>query len=335
MTLVSVVMAVKGDADAAPAKLPHQTLYDSLDSILAQTHTELECLLVADGPLSEQTRQHLIAWSARDPRLQVLDVPAGGLTRSLIHGCSRARGAFIARLDVGDAMTPTRLEHQLAVLNRHSDCVLATSDVEICGPEWEHLRTDSQPAATGEPLRVDCVPPEEGIAIDIPHHASVLFRRDAYEAVGGYREQFYFGQDWDLWYRLASVGSFVHLPEMLTRVRLFSDGLSSRHWREQRQIAQLSLACSVARRSGDDETPLLERAAAIRSKPARARASAFDQRRAEGAYFIAESLRRNGDRRCRRYFREALRHGFWKPRIWARSLMSITTGSGTRPESSK
>jgi hypothetical protein len=40
-------------------------------------------------------------------------------------------------------------------------------------------------------------------------------------------------------------------------------------------------------------------------------------------YFIAEALRRNGDRRCQGYFREALRHGFWKPRIWVRFLQSL------------
>ena len=150
-----------------------------------------------------------------------------------------------------------------------------------------------------------------------------MFSREAYEAVGGYRSEFYFGQDWDLWYRLASKGTFVHLPEVLTRVRLFSDGLSSRHWREQREIAKLSLACHVARNRGQLETELLFRASAIRPKPKAKSWLPWDGRRAEGAYFIAEALRRNSDQRCYRYFREALCHGFWMPRIWIRFAQSI------------
>ena len=116
-----------------------------------------------------------------------------------------------------------------------------------------------------------------------------MVRRDAYEAVGGYRSEFYFGQDWDLWYRLASVGTFVHLPDVLTRVRLFSNGLSSRHWREQRVIAELSLACHVARSRSQPETELLLRAVSVRPKPKDKSSLPWDGRRAEGAYFIAEA----------------------------------------------
>jgi hypothetical protein len=141
--------------------------------------------------------------------------------------------------------------------------------------------------------------------------------------VGGYRPEFFFGQDWDLWYRLASQGPFVHIPEVLTRVRLFPGGISSRHWRDQRAIAQLSLACHVARSRGESEQPLLQQAAAIRPRPPAIRKPFFDGARADGAYFIAEALRRNGDRRCWAYFREALRHGFWKPWIWLRAFQSL------------
>ena len=220
-------------------------------------------------------------------------------------------------------MVPERLQRQAEMFERHPDLVLATSDVEICGPAWEHLRIDSQSAATGQPLRVDTVPPQRGIAIDIPHHASVMMRRDTYLAVDGYRDAFYFGQDWDLWYRLATQGTFVHVPQVLTKVRLFSDGLSSRHWREQRKIAQLSLACHCARCFGQSESSWLKEASTIRPRPRSLCQLPCDGRRAEGAYFIAEALRRKGDRRCRRYFGEALLHGFWKPRIWVRSLQSI------------
>jgi glycosyltransferase involved in cell wall biosynthesis len=313
MVDVSIVLGVHANPDR---------LLASLESLRQQRgKVRWECLIVANGGF--QPNQRCASLLQADPRFRLLQCFQPGLTVALAMGCSEARGALIARLDVGDQMAPERLERQLQAFVQHPDLVLATSDVEICGPAWEHLRTDSQAAATGVPMRVDTVPPEQGIAIDIPHHASVMFSRAAYEAGGGYRTAFYFGQDWDLWYRLSSQGTFVHLPEMLTRVRLFSDGLSSRHWREQRAIAKVSLACHLCRRSGSPEDQLLRQAAAIRPRSQCRWPLPWDGRRAEGAYFIAEALRRSRDHRCHHYFREALRHGFWKPRIWVRAAQSL------------
>lgn len=313
MVDVTVVIGVHAHCDR---------LFSSLESVRKQAgEVSWECLIVANGGF--QLNQRLAELLQSDSRLHLLECPQSGLTSALALGCQQARSALIARLDVGDVMTPGRLHSQLKAFSQNPDLVLATSDVEICGPVWEHLRTDSLPAASGIPQRVNTVPTEQGIAIDIPHHASVMFSREAYQAVGGYRSEFYFGQDWDLWYRLASEGTFVHLPEVFTRVRLFSDGLSSRHWREQRLIAELSLACHVARNRGQAETELLARAAEIRPKPKAHSRLPWDGRRAEGAYFIAEALRRNGDHRCTSYFKEALRFGFWKGRIWIRTIQSI------------
>ena len=305
--LISVVIGCHRDGPLLAA---------SLDSIAAQLQAPAwECLIVANGPF--QAGEGLQQRLAIDPRFRLLHSPRRGLTEALILGCARARGPFIARLDAGDAMEPQRLQRQAEALAADPAAVLCTSDVQVCGPCWEPLWIDR---GTGE-------------AIDIPHHASVLFRRDAYEAEGGYRSAFYYGQDWDLWYRLAERGRFLLLHEPLTRVRLQVDGLSSRHRREQVAIARLSLSCQQARVRGNSEQLLLEQAALIRpaavAEPAASGRRSWqpsppwDGRRAEGAYFIAEALRRNGDHRCRAYFREALSHGFWKPRIWLRFLQSL------------
>jgi glycosyltransferase involved in cell wall biosynthesis len=307
----------------------------SLESIAAQQQAPAwECLIVANGPFqaSDALQQRL----ANDSRFRLLHSPRRGLTEALILGCAEARGDFIARLDAGDAMAPQRLGRQLDAINRDPHCVLATSAVKVCGPRWETLWVNrGTESLAGSPTRVDHLPAAEGLAIDIPHHSSVMIRRSAYEAVSGYRSAFYFGQDWDLWYRLSSRGSFVQLPETLTCVRLFSEGLSSRHWREQREIARLSLACHVARSRGQPETQLLQHAAAIVPKSTTTSLFPWDGHRAEGAYFIAEALRRNGDRRCHQYFSEALRFGFWKPRIWIRAAQSIVLmGKETKAQGS-
>jgi hypothetical protein len=50
-------------------------------------------------------------------------------------------------------------------------------------------------------------------------HSSVVFRREAVEALGGYREAFPFAQDYDLWSRLARTAPLAALPEPLVRYR--------------------------------------------------------------------------------------------------------------------
>lgn len=299
-------------------------LHESLDSVAAQgAHPTWECVIVANG--SFQPDAKLQARLQEDPRFRLIHSPEPGLTRALRRGCAEAHGALIARLDSGDAMLVDRLRYQAEVFARHPGVVLATSAVQVCGPLWEPIWVDGTGAAADRPLRSDNSPPEQGISLDIPHHASVMFRRDAYEKAGGYRTEFYFGQDWDLWFRLAREGEMYLDSRTLTAVRLQPDGISSRHRREQVRIARISLACYVARCCGQSEAELLQCAARIGPQPVRPQRFRlpWDGRLAEGYYFIAEGLRRNGDRRCHRYFLGAIRQGFWKPRIWIRTLQSL------------
>ncbi|MEO1002595.1 MAG: glycosyltransferase [Cyanobacteria bacterium J06638_7] len=320
---ISVVMA---------AHRPSVQLLDSLHSIFRTYLGDMECILVLDGAIEADLSAALNIFALRENRLILVAVEHAGLTRALMAGCAMARGGYIARLDVGDVMTSDRLQRQSAILARHPDCVLVTSDVEVCGPKWEPLAVKRCDPPMAKPRWINTGPLEQGLSLDIPHHASVMFRRSAYEAAGGYRPQFYFGQDWDLWYRLAEQGCFFHIPEVLTRVRLFPGALSSRYWREQREIATLSRACYVARGRGQSESAYLERAAEIRpQRPLAGRYRPwwpFCRGRAEGNYFIAESLRRIGDPRCCGYFAAAIRSEPWRPRFWLRAIQALGMAPG-------
>ncbi|MFM1811653.1 MAG: hypothetical protein RLZZ336_591 [Cyanobacteriota bacterium] len=313
-------------------RAPLERLLDSLGSVLAQQGVVLECVAVADGWPGAAVLQALHALRRRDPRLRLVLQPHGGLTRALRRGCRLARGAAIARIDVGDRMLPGRLQQQWQLLHNHPDCVRVTCGVARYGPAWEPLDPDhpvpgDQPGALPlEPRWVNTLPPADGIATDVPHHGSVLMRRLAYRQAGGYRADFYYAQDWDLWYRLALLGRFGHCPQILYGCRLFDGGLSSRHWREQRRLAALALRLYGARVVGLSERPWLEQAQRIRPGSRSLRAMACsrwpDHRRAEGAYFIGERLRRLGDPRCRGYLRQALLQAPWLAKGWIRLLQA-------------
>lgn len=307
---LSIVMAVFNDAERIP---------ESLASVAAQTDSDWELIVVNDGSTDAGVEERLARAAECEPRLHLLQVPHGGLTRALIAGCAAARGEFIARLDAGDVMLPDRLRRQRQILARQPAVAFVSCWTEFCGPQWEplYVRRGMFADETGS----DILPTTPGANLrDGPtHHGSVMFRRAHYEAVGGYRLEFYYGQDWDLWYRLAERGSFAMIPDVLYRARLFPESLSAGARRRQERIGRCSLGAFWARREGRSETVWLQRAAAIRPRAG----SATRRARAEGCYFIGELLRQNRDPRCRRYFRSAWRSNpLYLPAIlrWLQSL---------------
>lgn len=306
------------------------TLPETIDSVLAQTERDFEFIIVNDGSTDFRVGGILADYAQQDTRIRVVTKSNEGLTRALIDGCAVAKGKYIARIDVGDVMLPERLARQKTILDKHSDVVLVTCWTECCGPEWEHLYTTKEKgdvSSGGTVWVADVVPArnDTGDLMEGPsHHGSVMFRADAYRAAGGYREAFYYGQDWDLWYRLAERGKFAGVQEILYRCRIFPDGISMRNAQLQRQIHACSHGAFIARRKGEDETPFLERAATIRAGVDGGNPIvSIGQNLAAGYYFIGEALRRNGDRSCRRYFWRALRLMPCSLKLWVRLVQSL------------
>jgi hypothetical protein len=145
-----------------------------------------------------------------------------------------------------------------------------------------------------------------------------MFRRDAYRKVGGYREAFYYGQDWDLWYRLAAVGTFQLLPDVLYVASVERGSISTSRRRCQQRAAKLALAAARATWRGESDAPILERAARMSRR--RRRSGPWD--RAAESYHLGAQLLENGDARARGYLRDAVRQWpiHWK--AWLRLLQS-------------
>ncbi len=302
---VSVVMGVYNGAEHLPA---------TIDSILAQTMTDFELLIVDDG--STDGTPHILR-DQRDPRIRVIAQPNAGLTRALIAGCAAARAPLIARHDAGDLSHRERFARQCALFDR-ADVVFVSCATQYVGPDEEPLWVVSPGAAAVEPADVLDLQLPAALSDGPTHHGSVMFRRDAYERAGGYRAQFYYGQDFDLWYRLASLGKFAATDAILYTARLSPQSISGSAKREQEQLAKLSRAAIAARVRGESEEAILARAAAIgkAQRPKSAQGAGF--------YFIGEALRRAGNTRAaRRYLRQAVAAQPFLLRAWIRWLQSL------------
>ena len=277
---VSVILPVYNGAASLAA---------TIDSILAQTERNLELVVVDDGS-TDATAAILRGYT--DPRVRVIRQENGGITRALIRGCQAARASLIARQDCGDVSHPERLERLLPLLET---CVLAASEVAYVGPEGEALYTTSHASKS---IRDSLLHAGVDAIQSLPHHGSALFRAEAYTRAGGYRAQFYFAQDLDLWMRMAAFGEVCISQDVLYEARIDIRAISSLHRREQ--VASAALA--IALRDGGDPS-LAEQAAAIR--PGKRAQSRHSEIRA--LYFIASCLRRKNDPRWRRYASRAVR----------------------------
>ncbi len=147
-----------------------------------------------------------------------------------------------------------------------------------------------------------------------------MFSRAAYEAVGGYRACFYYGQDSDLWMRLAEGGGVAYLGEPLYAY-CWEPGAPGASRSLQRKFGRGGQACRQARAAGRSEEPWL-RAASRLAEDIRAglvrKTRAGD--RALGLYHVGCLLERTDSAAARDYFREAIAASPWCARAWLKLL---------------
>lgn len=312
-----------------------ERLSAALDSILGQSFADLECIIVDDGS-QDSTPEILQCYASRDARVRVHRQDNQGLTRSLVTGCAMAQGCYIARHDADDVSHPDRFVEQLALLDRIHEVGFVASATRWRAPGGEELgvvRREADPVRATEALLHRRLGP--------PAHGSVMMRRSVYEAAGGYRREFHFAQDADLWLRMAEISSFACLPDI--RYDLLRDPASiSGRWRPyQQRFGHIAEACGELRRRGEDERPLLEVASDLSAQIVRIRAgsnpsdsdSVLRRAMATAYHAIGAELLGKGDPAARGYLLKALRADPIRPRTWVRLLQSLLpiTLRGSRP----
>lgn len=294
-----------------------QMLAETLGSVLGQTPEKFEFVVVDDGS-TDRTADILLDWARRFSALRVIRQERAGLTEALILGCRVSSGDLIARQDCGDISMPGRLAVLAGLMRANERLSFVSSATKYCSVRGEFLYVASGTGRAQVPVRVLDPSMAHGVIDGPSHHGAVMFRRSAYDRVGGYRREFYYGQDWDLWYRLAEVGEFQMLPEVLYEARLDIGDISMNNKERQELIGRQSLRALQLRLAGLSDAPALAAAARVRpqGQPFGVRRNAW-----RGAYFIGECLRRNGEvDAALRYFKQSLELNPYQIRAWLRWL---------------
>jgi len=196
-----------------PAFNAADTIGPAVRSVLAQTFTAWELLLVDDGstdgpwPAAE-------AAARTDPRVRLIRRDHAGLVPTLNAALSLARAPFVARFDADDLMHRTRLARQVEVLQQQPAVAVVGSLVR-CFPRaaltegMERYESWLNSLVTHEDIVRD-------LFVESPFaHPSVMMRRDRLEAVGGYLDHGW-PEDYDLWLRFHQAGArFAKVPKVL------------------------------------------------------------------------------------------------------------------------
>lgn len=195
-------------------------LRETMESILGQTFSDFEFLIVDDG--STDGSAHIID-SYRDDRIRVLKNPTRlKLSGALNRGLDEARGEYIARMDADDISLAKRLAIQVAFLEQHKDMGICGSWVKMFGCK----RTTIYRAPVGyEHIRAKAL-------FDNPFvHPSVMIRKKLFDRFTlRYDGSYYPTEDYELWTRAVPCFPCDNIPEVLLHYRIHPDSMTTSDW---------------------------------------------------------------------------------------------------------
>lgn len=190
-------------------------LRQAIRSVLLQTYDNFEIIIVDDGSTDNTSA---VVGSFSDDRIRYFWQENQERSAARNNGIREARGEYLAFLDSDDVWLSDRLAIQTKLLECHSQSPLAhgkylridENNALVSPMEAYHRSNDIEVRDYSQDLELGCC---VGIL-------TVLVRRSAFEAVGGFDQQLSLAEDWDMWLRISELGPFcaVHVPVSALRV---------------------------------------------------------------------------------------------------------------------
>jgi len=206
-------------------------LGEAVASVLAQTLTDWECIIVDDGS-TDGTPAIGRALAECDPRIRFVQQANGGPSAARNHGIRISSGAYLQFLDADDRLHPEKLALHARFLDEHPDADVVyglSTYFRTAEPERVLYSLRGQ---LSEPLMERVSSAAEALEklqmINIMPILSALVRRTAFDRAGTFNEAMRGPEDWDLWLRFAVAGcEFRHLPsDSLAFIRTHDVSLS-------------------------------------------------------------------------------------------------------------
>jgi hypothetical protein len=189
----------------------------------------MEVLIVLNGADGE-TRAVAAKAAKDDSRVRVLSLPEANLAAALNLALEQAKFDLVARMDADDTCPPERLALQAQFMGKHPRVAGVGCAYEVCDAKGRALSTVRPPTDPKE-LRWRL------LLGNVLAHGSMLLRKKAIQAVGGYDTKCLRAQDYDLWLRVIRSLELAALPEVLYRHVVRSPDDPYRNTRDQSEVA--------------------------------------------------------------------------------------------------
>lgn len=209
-----------------PAYNADKYIYAAICSVLEQTFTDFELLIINDGS-TDDTEKIIRAFA--DSRIRLINQSNQGIAAALNMGLLNANADLIARFDADDICMPDRLTAQYDFLTAHPEYIIVGSDANYIDMHGEFVFTCRVSAHSNEEI-------QELTASRCPFiHSAVTFRKAAIMEAGGYDTHAYAFQDHLLWSKVIKKGKACNLSQTLLQVRLNPESISiDERWRTKR-----------------------------------------------------------------------------------------------------
>lgn len=182
---------------------------EAIESILAQTFTDFELVVLNDGSTDSTSS---IVSSYTDPRIiHHQNKHNVGIANNLNIGLKMANGEYIARFDGDDISMPDRLQIQVTFLDNHPEIGLCSAAMQLIGNESAVWTRDPHP----EDVKITT------LFYSPVLHASSMFRKELFLVNDLlYRQEAFPAEDYELWTRAIQVCRMVNLPQVLYCYRI-------------------------------------------------------------------------------------------------------------------
>lgn len=187
-------------------------LKEAIDSVLHQTLTNFELLIIDDGSTDSSVQ---IIKSYTDPRIRFIQNEENlGIAATLNKGIDMCSTELIARMDADDISYPSRLQKQCDFFRAHPDCALLSSGARIISENKEPVKIDFfRSAYYYYNLSFECW----------IYHPTVMYKRREVIDVGKYGALF--SEDYELWWQLSRRYKINNLQEVLLDYRITDESL--------------------------------------------------------------------------------------------------------------
>lgn len=185
-------------------------LPEAVNSVLRQTFTDFEVLIVDDG-----SSDHTVEWASQltEPRVKLISQENKGAAGARNNGIANSQGEYVAFLDADDVWEATKLEKQVKCLDDNPSAGLVHTWIAFIDEQGKATGNVMATYGEGEVWKqvVEYNPVRCG--------STTMVRRCCFDTVGVFDQNFSFAEDWEMWIRIASRYSFALIKEPLVYYR--------------------------------------------------------------------------------------------------------------------